>query len=320
MANVQIPRRWELPDRATTPEHVFMNRRRFLKALGVGAIGGTAGLLSACSRGVSRGSAEADASATAPITAPRNPKFTLDRPLTDEAVAAEYNNFYEFTEKKDVYRYVEKFQPKPWTIEVAGLVHKPQTFDVDELAKLMPMEERLYRHRCVEAWAMAVPWTGFPLSALLKRVEPMASAKFVRFISFKRPSEAPGQRSSFWYPWPYFEGLRLDEAMNELTLLATGIYGHELPKQHGAPVRLVVPWKYGYKSAKSIVRIELTEEQPATFWNKISPNEYSFESNVNPNVPHPRWSQARERMIDTGEYRTTQLYNGYGESVAGMYA
>jgi sulfoxide reductase catalytic subunit YedY len=315
MSHIRRRHGWELPEGETTPEHAFVNRRAFLKALGLGAIGGATGLLAACER-----AAPPAIQPTSPIGARRNSQFALDRPLTDETVAARYNNFYEFSEQKDVYRYVEKFTPKPWTIEVAGLVHKPQTFDVDELAKLMPVEERLYRHRCVEAWAMAVPWTGFPLSALLKRVEPMGSAKFVRFVSFKRPEEAPGQKRATWYPWPYFEGLRLDEAMNELTLLATGIYGHELPKQHGAPIRLVTPWKYGYKSAKSIVCIVLVAEQPPTFWNQIAPNEYSFESNVNPNVPHPRWSQARERMIDTGEYRPTQLYNGYGDFVAHLYA
>jgi methionine sulfoxide reductase catalytic subunit len=319
MIHIRKPPGWKRHDDRPTPEDVFINRRHFLKVLGLGAIGGATGLLAACSGG-NEPVVEAHPSALTPLPAKRNSRYALDRPLTDEATAARYNNYYEFTDQKDVYRYVSKFQPEPWTVEVTGLVHKPQTFDVAALLKSMPLEERLYRHRCVEAWAMAVPWIGFPLKALLDRVEPMSAARYVRFISFKRPSEAPGQRMSLWYPWPYFEGLRLDEALNELTLLATGIYGHELPTQHGAPLRLVVPWKYGYKSAKGIVRIELVEKQPATFWNQLAPDEYSFESNVNPAVPHPRWSQARERLIDTGEYRPTQPYNGYGEFVAKLYA
>jgi sulfoxide reductase catalytic subunit YedY len=248
-----------------------------------------------------------------------HPRFRdLDRPLTPEAAAARYCNFFEFTSSKQVWHSVRSFQPVPWTVEVNGLVARPRTFDLDGLVRAFPLEERVYRHRCVEAWAMAVPWTGFPLAALIRKAEPLPAARFVRFVSFHRPAEA-GQQNNQFYPWPYTEGLTLAEATNELTFLATGMYGHPLLKQHGAPVRLVVPWKYGFKSAKSIVRIELTADQPATFWNTLAPHEYDFAANVDPRVPHPRWSQASERMLGTGEVRPTLLYNGYAEWVAGLY-
>jgi sulfoxide reductase catalytic subunit YedY len=251
--------------------------------------------------------------------AARNLAFgQLDRPLTAEVSAARYCNFYEFSTGKQVWRHVDRFEPLPWTLEVTGLAAKPRKYDLDDLLHAFPLEERHYRHRCVEAWAMAVPWTGFPLAALLRQAEPLPAARFVRFVSFHRPAEANRQNGRS-EPWPYTEGLTLQEATNELTFLATGMYGHPLLKQHGAPLRLVVPWKYGFKSAKSLVRIELTAEQPATFWNILSPDEYGFEANVNPNVPHPRWSQAYERMLGTGEIRPTQLYNGYGRWVAKLY-
>jgi sulfoxide reductase catalytic subunit YedY len=242
----------------------------------------------------------------------------MDRALTNEVDAARYCNFYEFSSGKQVWRYVQPFQPLPWTLQVGGLVAKPRTFDLDDLIRAFPLEERLYRHRCVETWAMAIPWTGFPLAALLRKVEPLPAARFVRFVTFDRPEEA-GRQKDRSQPWPYTEGLTLAEAGNELTFLVTGMYGHPLLKQHGAPLRLVVPWKYGFKSAKSLVRIELTAEQPATFWNTLVPREYGFEANVNPAAPHPRWSQTTERMLGTGEVRQTQLYNGYGEWVAHLY-
>jgi sulfoxide reductase catalytic subunit YedY len=251
---------------------------------------------------------------------PRNPIFTLDRPLTGEIHAASYNNFYEFTTRKgSVWKKVAKFRTHPWQVEIAGLVEKPGVFDIDELVRLAPLEERLYRFRCVEAWAMAVPWTGFPMRALVEKVRPLSAARYARFVSFLRPEEAPNQHPSYG-PWPYTEGLTMAEVTNELTLLGTGIYGHPLPKQHGAPIRLIVPWKYGFKSIKSIVRIEFTERQPATLWNTIAPHEYDFWANVNPGVAHPRWSQATERMIGSGERRPTILYNGYGPWVARLYA
>jgi sulfoxide reductase catalytic subunit YedY len=206
----------------------------------------------------------------------------------------------------------------PWTVEVAGLVDEPKTYDIDALIRTFPLEERIYRHRCVEAWAMVVPWTGFPLAALLKKAGVQAGAKYVRFESSDRP--LLGKTQSFReFPWPYTEGLTLAEATNELAFLVTGMYGHPLLKQHGAPIRLVLPWKYGFKGAKSIARITVTDEQPRTFWNTVIPHEYGFVANVEPDVPHPRWSQRTERMLGTGERRPTQLYNGYGEWVAKLY-
>ena len=281
-----------------TPESVFWNRREILTAAG---FLGMERLLAASAR--------------------RNPNFTLDRPITAEWAATTYNNFYEFNQedKTAVKGLTGSFVTSPWSFEVTGLVHKPKTFDVDEIVRTMPLEERLYRHRCVEAWAMAVPWTGFPFSELIKRVDPKPEAKFVRFISVHRPQQMPGQVRYNWYPWPYFEALRMDEAMNPLTLMVTGLYGKPLPKQNGAPIRIVTPWKYGYKSPKSIVRIEFVAQRPRTFWNDVAPSEFGFFSNVNPHKPHPRWSQATEKLIPTMERRATQLYNGYEKYVAGMY-
>jgi sulfoxide reductase catalytic subunit YedY len=320
---------WNLPERQVTPESAVVSRRRWLKLLAIGgaAAVGTAAVGTAAAfwwwyggtddEVVSRGKVATAADDYYP--AARNPRFSeIDRPLTSEAAAARYCNFFEFSGNKQVWRYVDRFQPLPWTLEVGGHVAKPQTFDFDDLKKNFSLEERIYRHRCVEAWAMAVPWTGFPLAALVRKVEPLSSARFVRFETFHRPAEASRQRF-LSEPWPYTEGLTMAEAGNELAFIATGIYGHPLLKQHGAPVRLVVPWKYGYKSAKSIVRIEFTDKQPATFWNTLVPREYDFQANVNPAVPHPRWSQASERMLGSGEYRPTQLYNGYGEWVADLY-
>jgi sulfoxide reductase catalytic subunit YedY len=252
--------------------------------------------------------------------APRHQLFCdAGRPLTRETAAARFTNFYEFSRTKAVWRYIDAFQTSPWQVEVAGLVAKPRTYDIGDLVRAFPLEERIYRHRCVEAWAMVVPWTGFPLAALLRKAEPLPEARFVRFESFHNPAQASLQ-SSRSMPWPYNEGLTLAEATNELTFLATGMYGHPLLKQHGAPVRLVVPWKYGFKSSKSIVRIELTARQPATFWNTMARHEYGFEANVDPDVPHPRWSQAKERMLGTGERFPTRLYNGYGEWVGKLYS
>jgi methionine sulfoxide reductase catalytic subunit len=208
---------------------------------------------------------------------------------------------------------------RPWTVEIGGLVKQPKTWDIDELVRRLSLEERLYRHRCVETWAMAVPWTGFPLSALIGLVEPQSGAKYVRMISLLKPEIMPGAERQPSSPWPYQEGLTMSEAGNELAFLATGIYGHELPKQLGGPIRLVVPWKYGFKSIKSIVRFEFTAEQPKTFWNTLIPEEYGFWANINPQVSHRRWSQENDRMIGTGETRATKLYNGYGEAVAKLY-
>ncbi len=303
---IKISKGWEIPEREATPERIYMNRREILMAAG---FLGVEGLLKAATEGKN------------PYPAQRNPEFTLDRPITPEAAATGYNNFYEFhgTDKEAVKNLVGKFVTRPWTVQITGLVNKPQTLDVDNLERSMPLEERLYRHRCVEAWAMAVPWTGFPFSEIIKLAEPKPEAKFVRFISAKKDKEMPGIPSQPWYPWPYFEALRMDEARNPLAFVVTGLYGKPLPKQNGAPIRMVLPWKYGYKSAKSIVKIEFAKSEPATFWNQVAREEYGFYSNVNPHKPHPRWSQATERVIPNMERRPTQMYNGYEKWVSAMY-
>jgi len=330
-----MPTRLRLPRLTPTNETDYLNRRRFIQTIGAGAIAmSTAGI------GCAATSDDMDDATRKRILRPgidrdailkqfpfhRNKAFDFDAKLTDELVAATYNNFYEFTTDKDeVWKLAEDMTTDPWTIEVTGLCHKPGRFDIDALydKKRFSHEERTYRFRCVEAWAMDVPWNGFELNQLLKAVEPKSNAKFVRFVTDVQKKVMPGvttKRATKDYPWPYFEGLRMDEAMNPLTLLAGGIFGRPLPRQHGAPFRLVVPWKYGYKSPKSIVKIELVEKQPKTLWETLAPHEYPFESNVNPEVPHPRWSQASERMIGTGKRRDTLLYNGYAEHVAKLYA
>jgi sulfoxide reductase catalytic subunit YedY len=330
MAFIKIPRGWEMPEKLATPESFYLNRRQILKSLGFSALG-AAGLYWGYRQftgPLAAGFVEAQdlekfipRSATSTLyPAKRNPAFKLDRPLTNELVAARYNNFYEFSLTKNVWKFIDNFETRPWQIEIKGEVDKPATFDIDDLVRKFPLEERLYRHRCVEAWSMAVPWTGFPFKSLINLVKPNSAAKYVRFVTFHNPKIAPEQRNAHWYPWPYFEALTLPEAMNELAFVGTGIYGHEMTKQHGAPIRMVIPWKYGYKSIKSIVKIEFTKKKPATFWNQLQPLEYGFESNVDPEVPHPRWSQAKETLIDTGEKRPTLKYNGYGDFVAQLYS
>jgi sulfoxide reductase catalytic subunit YedY len=300
---IRIPKGWEIPEREAASEQAWWSRRELIQAAGLLA----AGPLAAAEGG--------------PYPSKRNPDFTLDRPITPEWAAIGYNNYYEFhpTEKEAVKDLVGKFKPRPWTIEVKGLVNKPQTLDLDDLEKTMPFEERLYRLRCVERWSMAVPWTGFPISALIQKVEPKPAAKYIRFLTVLRKDQMPGIKMAPWYPWPYFEGLRMDEAMNPLSLFVTGIYGKPLPTQNGAPFRVVTPWKYGYKSPKSIVEIEFVAKEPKTFWNKVGPSEYGFYSNVDPKRPHPRWSQAHETVIPKGEVRPTLPYNGYEKWVASMY-
>ena len=320
-----MSRPWNLPERAATPPSALLTRRRLLVgagAAGLAVAGGAAawwwnygGSPDEVLHSGAPGGPGADL-----YPAAGNPRFAaVDRPLTAEAVAARYCNFYEFSSTKQVWRFIEPFRPLPWTVEVSGLVAKPRTFDVDDLLRQFPLEERVCRHRCVETWAMAVPWSGFPFADLARLVEPLPAARFVRFVSFERPAQASRQRDRS-FPWPYTEGLTLAEATNELTFLATGMYGHPLLKQHGAPLRLVVPWKYGFKGAKALARIEFTAEQPATFWNTLQPREYDFQANVNPAVPHPRWSQAKEHMLGSDEVRPTQLFNGYGEWVGHLYA
>ncbi len=313
MANLILPPRWRVADCDVTPEASFVRRREFLRQC---ALAGSVGMaapwvLRAADAGTSPKS----------IPATRNPKFNGEGlTLTNEGTAARYNNFYEFSTSKDrVQKLAGQLVTTPWPVEITGLCEKPMTIDAGELASQFPLEERVYRFRCVEAWSMVVPWTGFPLAKLLAKVQPKAEAKFVRFVSVNRPEQMPGISRLTEYPWPYTEGLRMDEAMNDLVLVATGIYGHALPNQHGAPVRIIVPWKYGFKGAKSIVKIELVAKQPKTFWETLSAVEYPFESNVDPGVPHPRWSQATERKIDTGDRVPTIKYNGYADQVAGLY-
>ena len=323
MANIIKRPGWHLPEREITPESSFLNRRQFLRSLGYSGSALAVAASTACSK-----STPPELAQTLPADQDvygkgyphsRNSGFNPDWTLTDEQTAATYNNFFEFTTVKDkVHQMVGSLTIAPWKLEISGDIENQQTVDARELIESMPLEERVYRFRCVEAWAMVVPWTGFPLHKLIERVEPWPEAKFLRFETFNRSHEAPGM-TDLSYPWPYTEGLTMEEAMNPLTFVATGIYGKPLPKQHGAPLRLVVPWKYGYKSIKSISRIEFIQQQPKTFWEALSPIEYPFESNVNPNVPHPRWSQATERMIDTGIRVKTKLYNGYGDYVSDLY-
>jgi sulfoxide reductase catalytic subunit YedY len=245
--------------------------------------------------------------------------FKVNEALTSLEDITNYNNFYEFsTQKASVASAAKGFVTRPWTVEVGGLVNKPKTFDIDELLKLSPPEERVYRHRCVEGWSMVIPWVGFPLATLLKQVDPLSAARYVAFQTLLDPKRMPNQNTGV-LGWPYVEGLRLDEAMHPLTILATGLYGQTMPPQDGAPIRLVVPWKYGFKGIKSIVKISLVDEQPATTWNLESPNEYGFYSNVNPNVNHPRWSQKMEHRIGEFQSRQTLLFNGYAEQVGHLY-
>ena len=324
-----IRKPWDLPQRDVTPEHVWQHRqqhrREFLQSIARGAAGaGLLGVLPGCGRPTEEQLQAAAGIGWLPgefsdlFPATRSTQYEYGRSETDQRAAAEYANFYEFTSSKSVYQYVDAFDPWPWTVEVGGLCSRPRTFDMSDILREFPVEERRYRHRCVETWAMCVPWTGFPLRDLLQAVETQPSARYVLFETFNRPDQAP-QMSDETYPWPYTEGLTLAEATNQLTLLATGIYGTPLPRQHGPPIRLVVPWKYGYKSIKSIVKITLVAEQPPTFWNTLIPQEYGFQANVDPDVSHPRWSQQSEWMLGSQERFPTQQYNGYGDQVGSLY-
>ena len=308
MFHLRIRRGWQIPERSATPEKAGLNRRTFLSMMGITALShvGLESFLGAQSK---------DSSAAA-----RNPRYTLEQPLTAEKVASRYNNFREFTTQKEaVWLMADRFQIRPWTLRVGGLVHKPQTFDLDQLIHQMPLEERLYRHRCIEGWAMAVPWTGFAFKALLNRVQPTASARYVLMSSFYRPDQAEGQRLRSQHQWPMRSAITVPEAMNEMAFLVTGMYGHEIPKSNGAPIRAALPWKYGFKGTKSIVSIELTAEPPADLWHEPGSEHHDFYSNVNPNDSGPRYNQSRERVIGTWETRPTLAYNGYGEYVAHLY-
>lgn len=305
-----------------TPEPVYRSRRALLRLAGI-SLG--AGALAACGAQLTtQRPSNPSASGSAPTSALPYGVGTLDE-LGDAATSLEqittYNNYYEFSSSKDdVHTLVGSFKTEPWTVTVDGLVGKPQTFDIDNLRTAFNQEERVYRLRCVEGWSMVIPWTGFPLAKLLRAVEPTTAAKFVRFESVTRPEAMPGQNDIFSFQWPYVEALRLDEAMNDLAFAVTGLYGKPLPVQNGAPLRLALPWKYGFKSAKAIVKITLVAEQPATFWTTANAREYGFYGNVNPDVSHPRWSQSSERRIGDVARRRTLKFNGYERSVASLYA
>jgi methionine sulfoxide reductase catalytic subunit len=303
-----------------TPQKVFEDRRRVLKAAGALALGGIAGTF-----GATRAFAEyspGDPKAQK-LAAKTDAKFVALDKITPYKDVTTYNNFYEFgTDKSDPAQNAHTLRPRPWRVSVEGEIKNPKVYDIDEILKLAPLEERVYRHRCVEGWSMVIPWIGVPLSEIIRRAQPTGNARYVQFVTLADPSQMPGLAEPI-LNWPYSEGLRMDEAMNPLTLLTVGVYGQVLPNQNGAPVRVVVPWKYGFKSAKSLVKIRFVEAQPQTSWNTYASNEYGFYSNVNPNVDHPRWSQATERRIGEDGFftpkRKTLMFNGYGDQVASLY-
>ena len=309
---VRIKRSWELPERLATPEPVYLERRRLVQAMALGPlIAAAAPLLRA---------ARADDADPSVLLYPvrRNEAFALDRPLSDEALVTTYNNFYEFGSHKRISKAAQRLPIRPWTVKIDGMVEAQKEIAIDDLLKAMPLEERLYRHRCVEAWSMAVPWSGFPLKALVEFARPSAGAKYLKMTTFQDEEVAPGQKA-FWYPWPYVEGLTLEEATSDLAFIGTGLYGKPMPKQNGAPLRLVTPWKYGFKSVKSVVAFTFTDAMPKTFWWEIAPNEYGFWANVNPAVDHPRWSQKTELPLGSEERVPTLPFNGYAEQVAHLY-
>jgi sulfoxide reductase catalytic subunit YedY len=304
----------EIPASEITPESIYVNRRQFMRSAALIAAGAAASTIP--------GSPVRPSSAEAQTPLPNVTKspFSTDEKWNSFEDISGYNNFFEFgTNKEDPARYGGSLKTRPWTVKIDGHVAKPGSYQIEDLLKSFPLEERVYRLRCVEAWSMVIPWIGFPLVDLLKRVEPTSKAKYVAFETLLRPGEMPGQRTNS-LEWPYVEGLRLDEAMHPLTLLSVGLYGKTLVNQNGAPIRLVVPWKYGFKSIKSIVKIKLVERQPPTSWSISNPSEYGFYSNVNPQVDHPRWTQARERRIGEFLKRPTVMFNGYGDQVASLYA
>jgi len=305
-------RGWEIPERLATPEHLFFNRRALLAA------GGAAALALSPELALAQRIADLPDPTGALYPVKRNDKYALDRPITDEKINTNYNNFYEFGSSKTIAKAAQALKLRPWTIKIDGMVEQAQEIGIDDLVRKMPLEERLYRHRCVEAWSMAIAWSGFPFAKLVELAKPLSSAKYVRMETFMDSSTASGQRQT-WYPWPYVEGLTMAEATNELAFLVTGAYGKPVSKQMGAPLRLAVPGKYGFKSIKSIVRVHCTDQRPKSFWEALQASEYGFWANVNPQVPHPRWSQATEELIGLGERRPTLMFNGYGDYVAHLY-
>jgi sulfoxide reductase catalytic subunit YedY len=307
---IKRTRGWELGENRATPESLFLQRRSLVKAMGLGAA-------SIALPAVAFAQDKDPSAALYP--AKRSDKYGVPTPMTAEKLATTYNNFYEFGTDKSIWRDAQKLEVRPWTIKVSGMVEKPFEIGIDDLLAKVQLEERVYRHRCVETWSMIVPWSGFPMRSLVELCKPLGSAKYVVMKTLSNPKVMPEQRDPL-YPWPYTEGLAMDEAMNDLTFIATGLYGKPIHKQNGAPLRLVAPWKYGFKNVKSIVSVEFSDKRPSTFWEKLQSSEYGFWANVNPQVAHPRWSQATEKPLGSSERIPTQLYNGYGEFVAGLYA
>lgn len=322
---IKIKKGWELPESAATPESTFLNRRSLIKGIAAGSVLSVAGgLVTGCdgestqtAQAANDAAAEQDPSAKLyPVQ--RNLRYRLDREITSEELATTYNNYYEFGSSKNIWQKAQALPLRPWMVKIDGMVEAPMEIGVDDLLAKMPLEERVYRHRCVEAWSMAVPYSGFPLKALVDMAKPLSSAKYLKMETFQDSAVASGQKAS-WYPWPYVEGLTIEEATNELSFIATGLYGKPIPKQNGAPLRLAVPWKYGFKHVKGLVRFEFTDKRPLSFWEEIQASEYGFWANVNPEVPHPRWSQATERVLGQDERVPTLPWNGYGEFVADLY-
>jgi methionine sulfoxide reductase catalytic subunit len=303
-------RGWELGENQATPEGAYLQRRSLVKAMGLGAASLALPAVA---------SAQDKDPSAALYPAKRNDKFGVPTPMTAEKLATTYNNFYEFGTDKSIWRDAQKLEVRPWTIKVSGMVEKPFEIGIDDLLSKVQLEERVYRHRCVETWSMIVPWSGFAMRSLVELCKPTSGAKFVVMKTLSKPAVMREQRDPL-YPWPYTEGLAMDEAMNDLTFIATGLYGKPIHKQNGAPLRLVAPWKYGFKNVKSIVSVEFSDKRPVSFWEKLQASEYGFWANVNPQVPHPRWSQATEKPLGSDERIPTLLYNGYGEFVAGLYA
>jgi sulfoxide reductase catalytic subunit YedY len=305
----------DIPSSEITPKSTYLSRRKFM-VTGAVALGAAA---VACNKAAELASPERAEAAGTKLSFTRNAAFsTSEKPNSFKEITT-YNNFYEFgTDKSDPAEFAGKLRTRPWMVAVEGEVKKPKSYDIDQLMKLAPLEERIYRHRCVEGWSMVMPWIGFSFSEFIKQVEPTSKAKYVQFVTLEDPAQMPGQKTSV-LDWPYVEGLRMDEAMHPLALLCFGLYGETLPNQNGAPVRMILPWKYGFKSGKSIVKFRFVERQPATTWNISAPNEYGFYSNVNPNVDHPRWSQKTERRIGEFRRRDTLMFNGYGDQVASLY-
>ena len=321
---IKNPPSWEIKEAHATPEDVFLNRRTLIKGMGAGALSLAVLGTEAANTAVKAAKDDFVDPTLDLYPAKRNEAFKLSREITDEALNLAYNNFYEFGGTKKIYNQAQALPIRPWEIKIDGEVEEEMTIGIDDLIRKVGIEERLYRHRCVEAWSMTVPWSGFPLAKLVALAKPKSSAKYVRMETFKNPEIAPGQRPSLFglggsYPWPYVEGMTMEEATNDLAFMVTGAYGKPVAKQMGAPLRLALPWKYGFKSIKSIVRISFTSERPKSFWEQIQASEYGFYANVNPEVSHPRWSQATERVLGTTDRIPTIIYNGYGEQVAHLY-